>query len=484
MPNSRMRGIERAKQKFGLIEPNRAVVCVQGLGFVGCAMATAIANALDNNGEPYFHVIGLDLDNPQGRARVNAFAEGRIPINSTDKDLEKAFVAALGRKNLVATTDPTAYSFATITVVDIHLDVITGSDGKPDVSLEGILKAVQTVASRMPKGSLILIETTVPPGTCANVIAPEIARVMRQRGLQENDLLLAYSYERVMPGEDYFNSIVNFWRVYSGHTSKAADACEEFLKKLINVQSFPLTRLPSTTACETAKVLENSYRATNIAFMEEWGRFAENAGIDIFEVVNAIRLRPTHSNMRQPGFGVGGYCLTKDPLLAEIGAKRILGLQQLTFPFSRLAVEINKEMPLASLNMLTDHFIGKLSGKKVLLLGVSYREDVGDTRFSPSEVFFRAALSQGLKIDAHDPWVSYWPELDLNLPQRLPEARDYDALVFAVPHKFYRSLCIRQWLDGTKPFVLDANNVLNLSQWTELHLASVPVRSIGRGVHG
>ena len=94
--------------------------------------------------------------------------------------------------------------------------------------------------------------------------------------------------------------------------------------KIINIKDYPLSRLKNTISSECGKVLENSYRAVNIAFMEEWGRFAEDANIDIYEIVKSIRLRPTHQNIRQPGFGVGGYCLTKDPLFAKIASKDIL----------------------------------------------------------------------------------------------------------------------------------------------------------------
>ena len=161
---------------------------------------------------------------------------------------------------------------------------------------------------------------------------------------------------------------------------------------MIDVEEFPLTRLSSTTACETAKVLENSYRATLIAFMEEWGRFAEATGVDLFEVIGTIRRRPTHSNMRQPGFGVGGYCLTKDPLLGMVSARDLFGHEELDFPFSRLAVAVNRVMPLAA-STASSRCSGAApsTAPRSLLMGVSYRQEVADTRFSPSETFVREA---------------------------------------------------------------------------------------------
>ena len=203
------------------------------------------------------------------------------------------------------------------------------------------------------RAALVILETTVPPGTCERVVAPELAAALQRRGLQRDAFLLAHSYERVMPGEDYLASITHFWRVYAGHTPEAADACERFLAQVINVDEYPLTRLASTTASEIAKVMENSYRATNIAFIEEWARFAEAVGVDLFGVINAIRVRPTHSNIRQPGFGVGGYCLTKDllfPGIAPLPLSDRVWRTILTLPCSTSLTQQEQETVIAAVH--------------------------------------------------------------------------------------------------------------------------------------
>ena len=128
-----------------------------------------------------------------------------------------------------------------------------------------------------------------------------------------------------MPGPDYVDSIENFYRVFSGLDKKSELKVEEFLRTIIRTDEYPLTKLENTNATEIAKVLENSYRAKNIAFMVEWSRFAEEAGVNLYEVIDAIKMRPTHSNMMYPGIGVGGYCLTKDPLLASWSKMEIFG---------------------------------------------------------------------------------------------------------------------------------------------------------------
>lgn len=467
-----------AREGRQVLAPGRATVCVQGLGFVGFAMAVAVADAVDAEGRPWFNVIGVDLPTSDGKAKVRAINEGRAPVVSNDGELAAAFARAIERGNLLATTDPAAYSHACVTLVDVHLDIIDDG-GRPGFRLDGFRAAIRTLGERMPPGSLIIVETTVPPGTCARVAAPELESALASRGLPADALLLAHSYERVMPGREYFRSIVNFWRVYAGHTAAAADACEAFLGKVINTRDYPLRRLSSTTASETAKVLENSYRAATIAFIDEWGRFAEMAGIDLFEVIDAIRVRPTHANMRQPGFGVGGYCLTKDPLFAAAASRQLFGCE-MPFPFSTQAVAVNRRMPLYSLERVRSLLGGTLAGRRILLLGVSYRNDVGDTRHSPSEIFVRAAEAEGAEVTAHDPLVAFWQEMNREIAAELPAAAGLDAVVFAVAHDEYRALDMR-WLDGARPLVFDANNVLTDAQREAARRLGCRVAAIGRG---
>jgi len=312
------------------------------------------------------------------------------------------------------------------------------------------------------------------------VVAPVLAKELNRRNEDPNSFLLAHSFERVMPGANYFDSIVNFWRVYAGHTPEAATACRNFLEKVVNVKDFPITELASTTASEITKVMENSYRAVNIAFIEEWARFAETVKVDLFEVIDAIRKRPTHSNIMQPGFGVGGYCLTKDPLFAKIAAHRLFDRKDLSFPFCEHAVEISDAMPMVSVQHL-ETMLGGLEGKRIALFGVSYRQDVGDTRYSPSETFFRSAIKKGAVVKAHDPMVEEWMELGLELDPRPPTASSIDAAVFAVPHREYREMDVSAWADGAKPAVLDANNVLSPKQCEELRSVGCRVQSIGIG---
>ena len=206
----------------------------------------------------------------------------------------------------------------------------------------------------------------------------------------------------------------------------------------------------------------------------------EAVGVDLFEIIEAIRIRPTHTNIREPGFGVGGYCLTKDPLLAGIAARELFQNEDLAFPFSELAVETNREMPLAAIRRL-EEILGSLEGRRILLLGISYRPDVGDTRHSPAERFVQEARTRGAQVVARDPLVTHWRELDLEIPMELPSAHSIDAAVFAVRHGAYRELDLGAWLDGASPAILDASAVLTRSQRQTIKEAGCVFAAIGEG---
>jgi len=380
--------------------------------------------------------------------------------------------------NLQATTDPAVYGEASFIVVDIQLD-IPYLDDEPQLELAGFQHAIETLGRYLQPETLVLVETTVPPGTCQKIVVPSLVAELEKRGMDENSVHVAHSYERVMPGEDYLASITDFWRVYSGNTPKAAELCEAFLSSVVNVEKYPLTRLGSTLASETAKVMENTYRATNIAFIDEWSKYAEVVGIDLFEVVSAIGMRPTHSNIRFPGLGVGGYCLTKDPTFAPAAVRQFFG-QDLEFPFSRMAVRVNHDMPLNTVNRLALLMGGSIQQKRILVCGVSYRQDVGDTRYSPSETLVRGLAEQGAYITCHDPFVDYWDELEMELEQSIPASSDFDAVVFAVPHQQYREFDLVSWAHD-EIVILDANNVFTGELRLQARTQGLKIESIGRG---
>ena len=459
----------------------RSLVCVQGLGFVGTAMAVAVASARNEQGEALYSVVGIDLPNPLGTHRVQSINDSTFPFETTDEKLKTNLERSVKEGHLSASFDESHYERADIIIVDIPLDLYLEDDTDTiDVNFGPFRGAIRTLGQKMKPDCLVIVETTVPPGTCEHVVLPILKECFTQRGLDPSEIRLAHSYERVMPGRDYLDSIINFWRVFSGIDERSASLCEDFLKDIINTEEYPLTRLSKTVASETAKVLENSYRATTIAFMEEWGRFAEEVGFDLFQVIRAIRMRPTHSNIRQPGFGVGGYCLTKDPLFAQWSSQNFFD-KPLDFPFCMQAVKKNKAMPIVTLDAVKTLLDAPLQGKKILLLGVSYRQDVGDTRYSPSGTFLTAAQKEGAHVICHDPLVDLWEEFDIRVESELPSVDDVDIIVLAVPHQEYKTLDLVQWLGDKKLPVIDANCVLSDEQRLAYIAKGGTLFSIGRG---
>ena len=454
-------------------------VCIQGLGFVGAAMSVAVAAARAPNGEALYQVTGVDQDTDTGRQRVAAFERGSFPFAVQDKSLASTFEKCHRQGNLRATTDLEAYASADIVVIDISLDIDFKNE-EPQLNLEGFKQAFRDVAKRVPEGSLILVETTVPPGVSERILKPMLDKELNDRGLKKDSIHLAHSFERVMPGENYLESITSFWRVYAGITTKAADMCEQFLSTLIDVERFPLSRLASTTASEIAKVMENTYRAVNIAFIDEWTKYAEKVGVDLYDVIDAIRVRPTHSNLRFPGLGVGGYCLTKDPAFAPAAAREIFGMRDLEFPFSRLALKTNQLMPLHSVARLAEMLGNHSDGKRVLLLGVSYRQGVGDTRYSPVETLALALIDAGMNVEAYDPYVRDWPETGVSLFLDLPPPSGFDAIVFATPHRYFQKMNFFTWIGSSRPVILDTVNVLSKPQRERCRDIGIRVESIGR----
>ncbi len=454
------------------------IVCLQGLGLVGAAMAIAVASAKDEFDNPKYAVFGVDLPNDSGQYRANSLNHGKFPFSTSDTKLLQSLEQAHQRGNLQATTDPVVYSKASIVVVDVQLDIPYLED-EPQLELAGFQHAIETLGKHIQPDTLVLVETTVPPGTCQKIVVPILHMELAKRGINGDSVHVAHSYERVMPGEDYLASITDYWRVFSGNTSKAADSCERFLENVVNVEKFPMTRLESTLASETAKVMENTYRATNIAFINEWSNYAEAVGIDLFAVVSAIGMRPTHSNIRYPGLGVGGYCLTKDPTFAPAAAKQFFGLE-LDFPFSRLAVRVNHEMPLNTVNRLIELMGGSINQKKVLICGVSYKQDVGDTRYSPSELLVRSLSEHGAVVTCHDPFIKYWDEMEINLVENVPQSHQFDAVIFAVPHQYYRDFDLLSWAHP-RIVILDANNIFSLELRQQGRTNGLKIESIGRG---
>ena len=490
----------------------REVVVVMGVGFVGAVMAAIIADTTDPQGKPSKFAIGMQRPSVRSYWKIPLLNEGVSPVKAEDPEVEPMIKrCVLEKKTLVATYVYDVLKFADVVVVDVQLDYAKNDLGNVrtgHVEMGALEESFDIIAHRIRPDCLVLIETTVAPGTTEQIALPAMRKIFRQRGIT-SDPLLAHSYERVMPGREYVASIRDFWRVCSGVNEEAKDRVVKFLNEVINTKKFPLTVLDRPIESETAKVVENSYRATILAFLDEWSLFAERNGVDIVKVIKAIKMRPTHSNMIFPGPGIGGYCLPKDGGLGIWANKHILGFEDDTFRITPLAIDINDTRSLHAAQVVRDALRNMnvpIASAEVLILGASYREDVGDTRYSGSEVLIRRLSEMGAEIRVHDPYVDKWWEFenqddypsaskavffrnqkklkDLKVQKDLPAALSgIDALVLAVRHEPYLDLDPDAIVAsaGHPVAVVDCFGILSDARIRRYFELGCEVKGLGRG---
>ncbi len=466
------------------------IVAVIGLGFVGTAVAANLVRARGKRGEVLFHVIGIERDDAGGRAKTQALARGEPPVYANDPKLAEA-IGEAGRttRNVDAGTSLALVDCADVVVSCINLDLVRphGRADELSVPYQGYAAAMREIGRHLRSGAIVCIESTLPLGLSDTVLYPALCEGAREAGrdLQRDPPLYAYCYERVMPGPGYLDSVNHFWRSYAGMNPQSADRAQAFLSKYVDVEHFPLWRHKTLRAAEMAKLLENAYRATNIAFIDEWTRLAEAAGIDLFDVVNSVRVRKgTHDNMMFPGLGVGGYCLTKDALLAAWGAEELLDLEA-ALPFSRLALLTNERMPLRARDWIVEHFGGRVEQRTVAIFGLTYRAGVADTRSSPSEVLARGLLERGAHVRASDPLLTAWEECPAAQLFADPRAalQGADAVVVSLPDPHWRQTLPALLRELPKPpdLLIDPWNVLGDACYAELARRGSRVRVYGRG---
>ncbi|MCD6385117.1 nucleotide sugar dehydrogenase [Candidatus Sumerlaeota bacterium] len=492
----------------------REIVVVVGVGFVGAVMAAVIADSVDKKGRPGKFVIGMQRPSVRSYWKIPLLNRGLSPVKAEDPEVEPMIRrCVLEKKTLIATFHEDALKLADVVVVDVQCDYLKESLGDLSTGrteMEALEKSFYTIAERIPPEALVLIETTVAPGTTEHVAYPIMKKIFERRNIKKEPLL-AHSYERVMPGKNYVSSIRDFWRVCSGINEKAKRRVVKFLNEVLNTKDYPLTVLDRPIESETAKIVENSYRATILAFLDEWSVFAERNGVDLIKVINAIKVRPTHSNIIFPGPGIGGYCLPKDGGLGVWAYKHILGWEDSIFKITPLAININDTRGLRVGQLTRDALrnMGRsVAAADVLVLGASYREDVGDTRYSGSEVIVRRLTEMGAEVRVHDPYVRHWWEFEkqdtypakgyslarffrnqeklVNLrinPDLKSALKGADAVIFAVRHKQYLELnpdeVVR--MIGKPAAIIDCFGILDDEKIRRYFELGCEVKGLGRG---
>ncbi len=494
----------------------REIVVVMGVGFVGAVMAGVIADSVDpTSNKAQKFVIGMQRPSTRSYWKIPYINRGIAPVEAEDPEVAPLIERCVRvKKTLIATFTDEALSLADVVIVDVQCDYYKegfGNVRQGHADIAALETSLKTIGEKIGPECLVLIETTVPPGTTEYVAYPIMKRAFEKRGLNDCEPLLAHSFERVMPGRNYVSSVRDFWRVCSGINQMARERVRIFLSQILNVEKYPLTVLDRPIESETCKIVENSYRATILAFLDEWSVFAERNGVDLIKVIDAIKIRPTHCNMIFPGPGIGGYCLPKDGGLGVWAYHTLMGFEDDVFKITPAAIDINDTRALRVPQQVRDALrnMGKIvAASKIVLLGAAYREGVGDTRYSGSEIIVRKLTEMGAEIAVADPYVKHWWELEkqdsypapdhsmsqfFRNQEKLGETRvqkdladvlpSADAVIFAVRHKEYLELVPDEVVAmiGRPAAIIDCFGVLDDKKIHRYFELDCEVKGLGRG---
>lgn len=415
------------------IEDRTATVAVIGQGYVGLSVALAAGSA-------GFSVVGIDVD----QQLVDGLAAGRLVVPGVRED---AFEAGLATGRLTFTTDPAAVADADIVLVCVPTPV---RDHRPD--LGAVESAGRAIEPHLRDGALVVLESTTYPGTTTDVLGPLLEAGGRRIG---QDLLLAYAPERIDPGNEKY-TFADIPRVVGGVDEDSQAAAVAFYATMVDT----VHPVSSTAAAEMAKLLENTYRMVNIALVNELAMLCHDQGLSPWEVIDAAATKPFGFSRFLPGPGIGGHCIPIDPTYLTWQSRRDTGRP---YRLVELAQDINTEMPGYVVSRVTDELneIGRaVKGSRLLVLGVTYKPDVGDIRESAAIHVVRRLAAKGAELAFHDPFIEQvelvegeGPTLTRSpLDEQL--VADADFVLLLTPHASYDLV----WLAQHAAHVFDARN--------------------------
>ena len=407
-----------------------ARVAVVGQGYVGLSLACAAAEA-------GFEVTGIDVD----AGRVEGLAAGELVVPGVD---EASFRRGVDSGRLRFTADDAGLAAADVICICVPTPV---RDHTPDLSF--VEQACREVARQLVAGRLVVLESSTYPGTTNDLVAPLLETSGQRAG---RDFLLAYSPERIDPGNTEFH-FGNTPRVVGGTTAEATAVAALFYEQLID----KVVTVSSARAAELAKLLENTFRHVNIALVNEMATVCHELGIDVWEVIEAAATKPFGFMAFTPGPGVGGHCIPLDPTYLAWQVRRDVGHQ---FRILEQAQDINAQMPgwvAARIGEALNEHAKPLKGARILVLGVAYKPDVGDMRESPSLRVMHTLSRRGAKLAFHDPFVDQLTVDGRRLQRTELTARAVaraDLVALLTPHSSYDL----DWLATTAGLLFDARN--------------------------
>jgi UDP-N-acetyl-D-glucosamine dehydrogenase len=403
------------------VKPSKVLVI--GQGYVGLPLALAIAEA-------GHEVVGFDLN----QDLVRNLNSGRSHIEDVqDTDLENL----IKKSNYRATSNPSDFAESDIAIIAVPTPL--NEDREPDVSY--VVSASELLGKNLLKRTLIINESTSYPGTLRDVIVKNVEK-NSQPGVKH---LYAISPERVDPGNPNWK-IKNTPRLFSGLTPEAGAKTKEFYSTFCD----QIIELSSPEAAETAKLFENTFRQVNIALVNEFSLICSRLGINVHEVLNGAATKPYGFMKFSPGIGVGGHCIPVDPSFLSFAANEA-GAEA---KFIDLANEVNFEMPKKIIEEISRKRNETISGKKILIVGISYKPNIADIRESPTLRLIEELRSQGNEVIWHDPLVKTWgieSSADLN------EIPKIDFVIVSILHNLVK----RSTLINSKIDLYDLTGSLN-----------------------
>lgn len=412
------------------IQDKKARIGIIGMGYVGLPLAVEFAKS-------GFHVTGIDID----KKRVRSINSGKSYIHDASSDDISLLVKD---KKLAATHDFS--QLASLDTVSICVPTPLRKTKDPDISF--IASATKEVLRYLHKGQLIVLESTTYPGTTEEIILPEL----ESSGLKVGeDFFLAFSPERVDPGNKQYKT-KNTPKIIGGITEK----CTQAAKALYEVAIDRIVTVESPRSAEMVKLLENTFRAVNIALVNEMVLMCDRLKINVWEVIGAAATKPFGFMPFYPGPGLGGHCIPIDPHYLSWKLKTL----DYKARFIELASEINTSMPFYVVEKISDVLNERnksIKGSEIIILGVTYKRDINDIRESPSLDIINILLEKGAQVSFNDPYVdrldSYNDRIrSVELDQE--KLKSADCVIIITDHSVYNY----DWIVENSQVVVDTRN--------------------------
>jgi len=382
-------------------------ICVIGLGYVGLPIAVAAAESGNI-------VYGYDTN----ASKISSLELGKSYIEDVD---EKTLRELLSKKSLILSREPKA--LAELDTLLICVPTPLSSEREPD--LTALLDATKLAGEMLRSGMLVIIESTVEPGTITNIVLPLLVQTS---SLAATEFFVSFSPERIDPGNKEWN-LQNTTKLVSGINQVSTQRAIQFYQSFVN----DLFECSTIEVAETAKLLENSFRLINISFINELSIFCDKQKIPIGEVIAAARTKPYGFMPFYPSIGVGGHCIPVDPIYLSSAARKVGSPTR----FIDLANQVNQEMPMRFVSRAIEK-IGNLNGKKILVIGIAYKANVADVRETQVATLISELKAKGATVNWHDDLVKEW-----NNEKSVTLSSDFDLAIIATPHDYLELSALR-----------------------------------------